>query len=207
MRRSWMLAHLAQQTQPLHAAADGDRLVLMERSTVERYRTLVTQIYCFEAPVEAACVATAGFPERFLRTHAKCQALAADLEALGIAAREAVPVDGPRFDSAAEALAWVWVLHRNTLLHGLIYRYLASKLPETMRKAGSYLSAFEGRAGALMRELGDALDEHARRASIAERMVAAARDAFRIQHQWYSCDVLAPEHPRRKRPTFATRAA
>ena len=207
MRRSWMLAHLAQQTQPFHAAADGDRLGLMERATVERYRTLVTQIYCFEAPVEAACVATPGLPQRIVRTHAKCQALAADLEALGIAAREAVPIDGPRFESAAEALAWVWVLHRNTLVHGLIYRYLASKLPDTMRVAGSYLCAFEGRAGALLRELGLALDEHARRASIAERMVAAAREAFRAQHQWYSCDVLAADHPRRKRPTFSTRAA
>ena len=202
-----MLGHLAQQTQQHHAAADGDRLAIMEKPNRERYRMYLARVYCFEAPVEAACIATEGIERGILRSHLKTSRLAADLEALGITAREAVVIDAPRFDSPAEALTWLWVLHRNTLLHGLLYRYLAGKLPGTMPAAGGYLSAFEGRAGALLRELGEAMERTARRAPVVERMVAAANEAFRMQHQWYSCKLLPPERPTLTATTPRTRAA
>ena len=190
-----MLGHLAQQTQQHHAAADGDRLAIMEKPSHERYRLYLAQVYCFEAPVEAACIACEGIDRRVLRSHLKTTRLATDLEALGFAPREAPAIDAPRFDSPAEGLTWLWVLHRNTLLHGLIYRYLAGKLPDVTRAAGAYLSAFEGRAGGLLRELGDAMERAARRASIVERMAVSANEAFRTQHQWYSCKLLPPERP------------
>jgi heme oxygenase len=195
MRRSWMLGHLAQETQDRHAAADGDRLAIMERPTIERYRAYLGQIYCFEAPIEAALLATDGADRRILRTHLKSHRLLADLDALGFPTREARPVEVTPFETPVDALAWLWVLHRNTLLHGLIHRYVAGKLPETVTVAGAYLSSFEGQAGALMRELGDTLDHAIRRASLAERVVRAAKDAFRMQRQWYSCDFLSPMRP------------
>ena len=206
MARSWMLAHLAQQTQPLHAAADGDRLAILEKPTVERYRSYLAQIYCFEAPLEAACISSKGIPRNILRTHLKTWRLAADLDVLGFAARPAMPLETPRFESPVEALAWLWVLHRNTLLHGLIHRYLLSKMREPAHAARSYLCAFEGRAGALMRELGSTLDDVTRRASLAERAVAAAREALRLQHQWYSCSQISPRGPQLPR-TITPRAA
>lgn len=183
-----MLGHLALQTKQHHGSADGDRLAIMERPTIERYRTFLGQIYCFEAPIEAALVATDGIDRRLLRTHLKSAQLAADLEALGLPARELLPREAVHFDSPGEALGWLWVLHRNTLVHGLIYRYLCGRLAEPMRKAGAYLSVFEGRAGALMRELGDVLDATANRSSISARIVIAANEAFRLQRQWYSCE-------------------
>ena len=195
VRPSWILDHLAQQTQPHPAAADCDQLAIMEKPTVDRYRVFLAQVYCFEAPVEAACLATEGVDGRILRNHLKSGRLAADLEALGFAARDAVAIDVPHFDGPAESLGWLWVLHRNTLLHGILYRYLAGKLPDTIRGAGAYLSAFEGRAGALLRELGDAMERVARRASLVERMVTAAHEAFRTQRQWYTCRVLSPNRP------------
>ena len=185
-----MLGLLAQQTQRHHAAADGDRLAIMERPTRERYRELLVQIYCFEAPIEAAWIATEGLDRRILRSHLKASRLAGDLDALGVAAHAAAVVDVPHFEAPADALGWLWVLHRNTLLHGLIHRYLLTELVDTARSAGAYLSAFDGRAGALMRELGAALDRVARRVSIAERILAAANEAFRVQRQWYSCAPL-----------------
>ncbi|HUJ63350.1 MAG TPA: biliverdin-producing heme oxygenase [Kofleriaceae bacterium] len=192
---SWILGHLAQQTHHHHASADGDRLAIMVRASDERYRAFLGQIYPFESAIEASCVATDGLDSRIRRTHLKASRLASDLDALGLATTELAPFDPPRFDGPAEALAWLWVLHRNTLLHGLISRYLAGKLPEVMRRAGSYLSVFEGRAGALMRELGDAIERVARRASIVERIVEVANEAFRAQRQWYRSNVL-PERPR-----------
>ena len=202
-----MLGHLAQQTQHHHAAADGDRLAIMEKPSRDRYRLFLAQVYCFEAPVEAACIATEGIDGRILRSHLKTSRLVTDLEALGFAPREAPAIDIPRFDSPAEALTWLWVLHRNTLLHGLIFRYLAGKLPDTTRTAGAYLSAFEGRAGALLRELGEAMERAARRASVVESMVASANEAFRTQHQWYSCNLLPPERPTIPDMADRTRAA
>ena len=207
MRASWMLCHLAQQTQLHHAAADGDRLAMMEKPTLDRYRHHLAQIYCFEAPVEAACIATEGLDRRILHSHLKTPRLAADLEALGFAARDTIGIDVPRFENPADALAWLWVLHRNTLLHGLVYRCLAGKLPETMRVAGAYLSAFEGRAGALMRDLGDAMERVARRALVVERMVAAANEALRLQHQWYRCNLRSPERAPAPRRAESPRAA
>jgi hypothetical protein len=77
-------------------------------------------------------------------------------------------------------------------------------MPETMQLAGSYLSVFEGRAGALMRDLGDALDAAARRTDDVARLVRAANDAFRTQRQWYGRDLetlrrRAAAQPERKR--------
>jgi hypothetical protein len=90
-------------------------------------------------------------------------------------------------------------------LHGLIYRHLVATLGEPARRAGSYMSAFDGRAGLLMRQLADVLEATARRIAIADAIVAAAKEAFRIQHQWYSCDLLPTPH--QTHPTVPSRAA
>src|SRR5438874_1263930 len=201
MRPSWMLAHLAQQTRQHHAAADGDRLAILEMPNDERYRQWLGKIYCFEAPIEAACIGTPDLAPSILRTHIKTPRLERDLDVLGLVAREVVmPV---AFDSSIDALGWLYVVQRNTLLHGLIYRYLAGKLPASLEHAGSYLATFEGRAGTALRELGDALHAVARRGSIVERIVAAANEAFRVQRQWYSCDFIFPQRPHTSRPSQA----
>lgn len=184
-----MHGHLAQQTQQHHAAADGDRLAILEKPSGERYRTYLARIYRFEAPIERACIAAEDVPGGLLRTHLKSARLRTDLEALGFDEDTLPPLAPPRFAGAPEALAWMWVLHRNTLLHGLVYRYLRAKLPEPLEAAGSYLCAFEGRAGALMHELSASLERVARRASIAERISTAAKDAFRAQRQWYGSEL------------------
>ena len=167
----------------------------MERPTVERYRRYLTQIYCFEAPVEAACAATEQLDRELVRTHLKTHYLAADLEALGLAARSVAAIPQMSFDGPEEALGWLWVVHRNTLVHGLVRRHLETLLPDTMRDAGAYLAAVEGRAGALMGQLGRLLDAAANRIVSCERIVAAAKHAFRLQHQWYDCELIG--YPRR----------
>jgi heme oxygenase len=189
-----MLAHLAQQTRPHQVGADADRLAILERERVtdDHYRTYLAKIYCFEAPFEAALIATDGVDAAFVRRFARSHWLAADLEALSIAARPLGRIEPIRYESAADALGWMYIVHRNTLVHGLVLRYLARKLPEPIRIASAYLASTEGCAGAMLRELGSRLDATARRASIAERIVAAADDALRLQRQWYSCDLLTP---------------
>ena len=195
--RSWVLDYLAQETQPFHAAADGDRLAMLERPEVARYRAYLVHIHGFESCVEAACQETGALDERVVRGHFKAHRLVADLEALGIA--PAPPPNRLRFADPIEALAWLWVLHRNTLLHGLSYRYLAGKLPGVMAAAGGYLRACAGTAGALMSELGVALDTATRRGALVERAVVSASDAFRAQRRWYGArhapDTIASWQP------------
>ena len=189
-----MLAHLAQQTRQQQVAADGDRLSILERDplTLDHYRTYLTKIYCFEAPFEAALIATEGIDAGIVRTYARSHWLAADLEMLSITARPRAQLEPIRYDGMPDALGWLYVVVRNTLVHGLVLRYLARKLPEPIRIASAYLSSTEARAGALLRELGGLLDRVARRPSIAERIVLGASEALRLQRQWYSCDILPP---------------
>jgi heme oxygenase len=189
--RSWMIDFLVQQTARYHATADADRLSILEKPTAERYRTYLARIYGFESIVETAFASTPGIDRRIVRTHMKRDRLAADLAALGAA--HVAPARTPRLDTPAVALAWLWVLQRNTLLHSLIHRYLAGKLPDDVAIAGKYLAALEGRAGAAMRELGDAMSATARRVSLAEQMAQAAADAFRAQHQWYDRELVPPQ--------------
>lgn len=189
MTRTPALAQLAQLTRQHHARADSDRLAIMEAPSVERYRTLLARVYAFEAAVEAACLTTPALDLVHARTHFKSQRLTGDLEALGIDAREVIPAPIPRPGNVDAALAWMWVVHRNTLLHGLLYRYLATQLGNTMQVAGAYLSVFEGRAGALMRSLGDALDVCSRDHRTLAVIASAGNDAFRHQRHWYEAPV------------------
>lgn len=200
MARVWTLGELAKQTHHHHAPADTDRLAIMEQPTAERYRMFLARIYCFEAPLEAAWISAGGLDRSLAHTHLKSPKLVDDLEALGVDPHRLAPARTIRFRDRAEALGWLWVVHRNTLLHGLIQRYLASKLPDAMRTASSYLGAFDGRAGVLMRSLGDAIDEAVARGASSARLTAAAHDAFRMQRLWYSCDVLSPRRPPAARP-------
>ena len=192
MCRAWMLEHLAQQTQQHHASADGARLAIMERPSPARYRAYLARIHCFEAAIEAAWAATEGLDRSLLLTYRKTDKLVSDLEALGLGTCEIATTTRLRFACPAEALGWMWVIHRNTLFHGLVYRYLACRFVEVMRVAGAYLSAFEGRAGALMGQLGHALDAAARRPAAESRIASAANEAFRMQRQWYSGDLVWP---------------
>jgi heme oxygenase len=204
-----MLAHLAQRTRAHHLAADRDRLAIMDNPTHERYRAFLAQIYCFESPVEAACLATAGFHASLVARHSRRALLARDLAALGIQVGDASHTSfTTTFEGASEALGWMYVIERNALVHGLLARFLAMKLPDTMRVAGSYLTAFDGRAGEKLRELAMVLEHVAQRSTITERIVGAATEAFHCQHHWFTCDLI-PRRPRRtsRPPRAPSRAA
>lgn len=189
-RSSWMLALLAHETRS-QAAGDTSRLSLLAGAvTAARYRSFLGQVYCFEAPIESAIARTADLDLRPLEAHLKVPHLEADLEALGIRTR---PVGAPStlgFESAADALGWLYVLQRNTLLHGQLHRHLERRLPAEARLAGRYLSALEGTAGAQLRALGAMLDATARQTRTADRIVAAAKEAWRCQRQWFECAVV-----------------
>jgi heme oxygenase len=185
----WMLTRLARETRALHAIADGDRLELMNATSLADYRSHLLRIYGFEAAVERALPNLAGTQLQVTHYRERLARLRNDLVALGMNMIELeVP---PRSTSIAvrspaHAFGWLFVVERNALVAGLIRRYLASQLPELERTAVAYLDASSD-AGPRLRTLGDALGSYARREPGApEAIIAAARVAFQQQHQWYA---------------------
>jgi heme oxygenase len=182
-----MLMRLALETRAHHAAADANRLAVMEESALDAYRAYLTLIYGFEAAVEHALMRTPGFDPRVLRARTKAGRLVQDLIALG--ATEPDVSRTPRcvvrpFHSAAEGYGWLYVIDRNTLLFGLIRRHLMQHL--RLRHALAYLSCYGDTPGGMFRDLGELINKEAERGreAVAE-IVGAANRAFWSQRAWF----------------------
>jgi heme oxygenase len=190
---SWMLSRLNRETQNYHQVADGDRLALLGVAADRtQYASFLTRVYGFEAPLEVALLMTDGLEQWLdLRDHARLRLLRADLQGLGVSEPNQLPRCSTvmPFRHAAEALGWVYVVERNTLLHGVIERHLRGRLPEVVKAAGSYLAGQQRSNGLRLRDLGGAMDSIAKDAACAERIVSGAKAAFRVQHRWYQIAV------------------
>jgi heme oxygenase len=189
MPESWMLARVKRETEPCHGAADADRMAVMSTTLAPAsYVAFLSRIYGFEAPVEGALGLTQSLDVLFdLRGRTQIRRLRSDLIALGIFDPSALPrcTTVFPFREVPIALGWMFVLERNSLLHGLIERHLRVRLPEWLALAGTYLAAQERSAGTRWRELGEAMDRVGRNPHDADQIVYAARMAFRAQHGWY----------------------
>lgn len=181
-----MLVRLALETRAHHAAADADRLELLENPTSARYRTFLEAVYAFETRYERLLIQTPRLEPRIIRGCTRTHLLRADLRALGtdeaVLAKPPVPVI-PAFRSEAQALGWVYVVERNTLLHGLLRRHLWRVLPRDIARAGSYLAALAS-PGTHYRELGLDIDAAAARTAPSV-IVDAASEAFAGQRLWF----------------------
>ena len=88
----------------------------------------------------------------------------------------------------------VYVIERNTLLHGIVERHLRSRLGDVLKVAGSYLAGQQRSNGQRIRDLGIAMDRLAKDTASADRIAAAAKAAFRAQHNWY--EIAIPSRQR-----------
>lgn len=183
---SWMLARLKRETFVHHAAADSDRLSLLSADG-RTYVSQVSRIFGFEWPFETALATTPDIADVCeVRARTKIRLLKSDLGGLGVLATSDVPrFRMSPFRHVAEALGWLYVVERNSLLHGVIHRHLSNRLPEQLRAGGSYVAFYERAAHQSWRKLGIALDLAACSAQLADRIVASANDAFRAQRHWY----------------------
>ena len=189
-----MLQRLHRETALHHRDANLHRLSIVNAAATSEtsYRDYLLGIHGFEAPVEAAIATSelAGLLDVSARDH--IGRLREDLRALGVRdlARPRCAGILP-FHHAAEALGWAYVLERHTILHGVVERHLAYRLPELLAGAGRYLGAPARSASQRWGELGLAMDRVARRPSAADRIVAAAHAAFRAQRSWFAYPLLS----------------
>jgi heme oxygenase (biliverdin-IX-beta and delta-forming) len=193
MPTSSMLMRLNMETRRDHSLADAPWLELMDLDvTRARYLEHLVAIYGFEAPVEAGLALTPRLHALLqLRHRSRSGLIVQDLLALGmspskIARLPQCSVTVP-FRDPSEALGWMYVVERATLLHDAVRRYLEGRLPAGTG-AFEYLSAYNGVAGLRWQELGCVLDEVAATPQEAEHMVTATRSAFRCLREWFAGD-------------------
>jgi heme oxygenase (biliverdin-IX-beta and delta-forming) len=187
-----MLMRLNNETRPQHPDADYPWLDLMSSSSTRaRYVDHLVAVYGFEAPVEAALALTPHLHEVIaLRPRARSGFIVEDLLALGITAsklartpqcREILP-----FRDLAEALGWLYVIERTTLLHEAVRIHITARLPSVT--SWKYLSAYRGIASERWQQLGEALDSYAITPASGDAMVAAAHMAFDRQRAWFATE-------------------
>jgi heme oxygenase len=201
---SWMLSRVARETLQYHAAADADRLALMNAESLRDYLAYLVCIYGLESPVELAVYrlfdresSVGGLRMRMGRLHD-------DLLSLGMTSYEistAARCTWNPVRTRAEAFGWLFAIERSALLSGLIRRYLASQLPAAALTGGRYLDAYASTAGDRLRILGDFMSEQAGRGAVQpEAIVDAATRAFNVQRQWYGRVVRRRTQPVAKLP-------
>jgi heme oxygenase len=191
-----LLARLNEETQIHHADADSDvdRYLFCANVTADEYRTYLQRVYGYLVPLEAA-LATAPELDTLIdiRGRAKSALVAHDLLALGMTMTEvnALPqcVRVPTFRGPAAALGWMYVVERPMLASAVIRGHLSAYLPAEMATASAYFLAYAGQVGAMWRELGLVMEQVAQTASIADRIVVAAHDAFRTLQRWRTTDL------------------
>ncbi len=192
---SHMLTRLNLETRSLHPDADAlwVELLSLEPTAADYCRTLVAA-YGFEAPVEAALALTRGVSSVLsLRARARSGMIVQDLLTLGFTpsriARLPQCCQIVPFRDVPEALGWMYVCERATLLHETVKRHLQAALPSL--HAWTYLSAYAGQTGLRWQELGQALDHVAQTQDIEDQIIAAARDAFATQRHWLQSEAEA----------------
>lgn len=184
------LARLDRETAPLHADAERCWRHLMEsdRATRQDYAKQLCVSYGFEAPFEAACAYTPGLSQVIdLRGRARAGLVAQDLLMLGWAPSQITAMhtrDIAPFQDPAEALAWMYVVERPTLMYEAVRQQLTARFTDLVR-ATTYLSAYEGHTSRRWAELGTALDRLCTSDQVRERVTAAANEAFQVQIEWH----------------------
>lgn len=184
---SW-LARLGSLTATYHPTADAQRLAVLDVAGAAQYRAFLERIYGFESAVELCASSLPVVADAASGARARIGRLHQDLLALGltevyIASLPQALVVG---HTAAEALGYLFVTERHTLLAGLIRRSLQPRLHDTFPHARAYFDAHTD-GGKHLREFGEAVTGSlTRKEARPDAILAAARRAFDSQQQWYA---------------------
>jgi heme oxygenase len=197
VEQSGLLARLNIATRQWHADVDEPWLDLLRPDTGRaNYLSLLVRTYGFVAPFEGACKYTPNVT-RLLEFQRLSRAglIARDLLALGLSPSQVANVDQcpsiTTFKDVSEALGWLYVVERATLLHDGIHRRLLSQIPD-IEDACTYLRAHGGRVAEQWTAFGRLLDRVGAKPDMANEIVAAANDAFACVKQWFRTASVEP---------------
>jgi len=184
-----MLAFLDVETRVFHAEADRSWAHLLESDGDSRpdymYRLAVS--YGFEAPFEIVRRYMPSVAERItVPLHERAGLLIRALVALGWTAGEVTSMQCGAFallSELPEALAWMYVIERSTLIQAEVRHVLASKFKD-VADATARLAEYDSTANARRAELGIALDRLCVTEDLYKRVTAAARTGFDALVRW-----------------------
>lgn len=187
---SALLMRLNLVTRQCHADVDEPWLALMH-PTVTRadYLSQLVRTFGFVAPFEAACRYTPDLEGLLEGRHlSRAGLIAQDLLTLGLTPAQVA--NAPQcfsittFRSVREALGWMYVIERATLLQDGIRRHLLTYLSE-IQEATAYLTAFDGRVSDHWNTFGRMLDHVGSTTEAADEIIAAANAGFACAQRWF----------------------
>lgn len=177
-------------TRHWHADVDEPWLDLLRPSvTRAHYLAQLVRTYGFVAPFESACRYTPNL-SRVLDFQQLTRAglIAQDLLALGLTPSQVASVpqchDIVTFAHVPEALGWLYVIERSTLLHEGIHRHIVANVPDVAH-ACTYLSLYEGRVNDHWEAFGRILDRAGAKPEHANQIHASAHAGFDTAKHWF----------------------
>lgn len=184
-----LLMRLNLETRRCHAEVDEPWLDLLSHTVTRTdYLSQLVRTFGFVAPFEAACRYTPGIARLFDGQLSRAGLIAQDLLTLGLAPVQVANVPQcasiTTFRSVAEALGWMYVVERATLLQDGIRRHLLMYLSE-IDEACAYLAAFDGRVSDHWNSFGRMLDRVGDTPESADEIIAAANNGFGCAQQWF----------------------
>jgi heme oxygenase len=183
------LLELNLETRSHHAAADAPWLELVRPgTTLGDYRRRLIKAYGFAAPLEAAFAYTPNLRLVIdLRERSRAGLIAQDLMRLGMSPGEVanLPQTFPLapFGAPIEALGWMYVDERATLLHETIRRQIIQRVP-VAAEASTYLGAYAGHTSARWEQFGHVLERVVRTRAMFDELLAGAHAGFRTLFDW-----------------------
>jgi len=183
------LVRLNAATRRWHATVDDSWLDLLRPTvTVTEYLSQLVRTYGLIAPFESACKYTpslARFVDRVRISRAGLIAqdlLALDLTPSQVASIPTCPAITV-FCSAGEAVGWLYVIERTTLLADGLLRHIHDTLPQ-VSEATRYLETFSTQGTEYWQSFARIVDR-ANADGLASEIEGAACDAFEVAHGWF----------------------
>lgn len=187
---SALLTRLNRETRPYHADVDDAWLALASPGVgIADYTGVLVRSYGLIAPFESACKYTPGLARLVdFRYFLRAGLIAQDLLALGLSPHQVANLatcpSVTMFQSVPEALGWLYVIERSTLLHDGVRRHLLKQLPQ-VANAFAYLTAYETQVGDHWAGIGRVLDQAASLDPVVEQQIVdAAIRSFEICRDW-----------------------
>lgn len=187
---STLISKLNLATRAWHADVDDPWLALLRPEVSHAdYLAQLVRTYGLVAPFESACRYTPGIAKLLDYRHLmRAGLIAQDLLALGVPPNEVSRIPTcpalTMFRDTCEALGWLYVIERSTLLQEGVRRHLLEKLPAASR-ACAYLSMYDGHVADHWVAFGRLLDHVAAKDPGAETSILnSAEQAFAHAKQW-----------------------
>lgn len=184
------LVRLNLATRQWHASVDDGWLSLLRPTvTVAEYVGQLVRTYGLVAPFESACRYTPGLSGvvDFGQLN-RAGLIAHDLLALDLSASQLanVPIcpSITVFNSVAEALGWLYVVERTTLLADGLTHHIQYVMPQVAH-ATAYLDTFAKRSAEHWQKFGREIDHALADPELAHEVEAAGRRAFEVAQTWF----------------------